>query len=250
MKDVTLADLLKAGAHFGHKSSRWNPKMKPFIYGHRNNIHIFDLEKTRTKLLDALQFARDIAATGGTIMFVGTKKQAKAAVKEAAESCGMPYVTERWLGGTFTNFRTVQRSMKKLERLVALKDSSDIEAYTKKERLLMDREITKLNRLFSGMASVKSLPQAIFVFSSEHDQIAIQEAKRMKLSVIAVVDTNSDPASIDYVIPANDDSVQAISLYASMMAAAINEGKKAAPAAVIPLNKTEAAPAPSEKAAA
>lgn len=226
MTDLSILDLLKAGAHFGHKSSRWNPKMKPFIYGHRNNIHIFDLEKTREKLKDVLQAARDVAAAGGTVLFVGTKKQARASVKAAAESCGMPYVTERWLGGTFTNFRTVQKSMKKLERLQALKESQDISAYTKKERLLMDREIEKLKRLFAGVEGMKSLPNLVFVLSAEHDHTAVRESRRMKIPVAAVVDSNAEPSGIAYVIPGNDDSVQAIALYASLAAAAVNEGKK------------------------
>ena len=244
MKDVSLVDLLQAGAHYGHKSSRWNPKMKPYIYGHRNNIHIFDLEKTREKLKDAVGFASSIVSKGGTVLFVGTKKQAKTAVREAAESCGMPYVVERWLGGTFTNFRTIQRSMKKYEKLKALQDSPEIEAYTKKEKLLMQREMDKLKRLFSGMEGSKGLPEAIFVFSAHDDRIAINEARRMKIPVIAVVDTNTDPEGVDYVIPANDDSVQAITLYAQVLAASINEAKRAMPAVAV-----EAA-APKQKPAA
>lgn len=229
MKDISLSELLAAGAHFGHKSSRWNPKMKSFIFGHRNNIHIFDLEKTKEKLKDALNTVRDIAAKGGTVLFVGTKKQAKDAVKAAAESCGMPYVTERWLGGTFTNFRTVQRSMKKLERLQALQTAKEIESYTKKERLLMEREIIKLKRLFSGVEKMKAMPNAIFVVSAHHDHIAVAEANRMKIPVLGIVDSNADPAGINYVIPGNDDSVQAIALYATLMAEAVNEGKRSAP---------------------
>jgi len=234
MQDVSLADLLKSGAHFGHKSSRWNPKMKPFIYGHRNNIHIFDLEKTRERLKDILQVAKDIVTKGGIILFVGTKKQARAAVRAAAESCGMPYVTERWLGGTFTNFRTIQKSMKKLEKLESLKTTSDIEAYTKKEKLLMEREITKLRRLFSGVETMKTLPGAIFVLSAHHDRIAINEANRMKIPVIAVVDSNADPVGVSHVIPGNDDSVQAITLFANLFAQAVVEGKHAATAALVP----------------
>ena len=230
MRDITLAELLKAGVHFGHKSSRWSPKMKPYIYGHRNNIHIFDLEKTKDKLKDALNFARDIASKGGAVLFVGTKKQAKEAVKNAAVSCGMPYVVERWLGGTFTNFKTVQKSMKKLEKLQALKTSDEISAYTKKERLLMDREMEKLQRLFAGLMQLKTMPNAIFVFSADHDRIAVAEGVKVKIPVIGIVDSNTDPVGINYVIPGNDDSVQAVSLYASLMAEAINEGKNTAAA--------------------
>ena len=247
MRDITLVELLQAGAHFGHKSSRWNPKLKPYIYGHRNNIHIFDLEKTRDKLKDALGFAKDVAARGGTILFVGTKKQAKAVVKAAAESCGMPYVEERWLGGSFTNFKTVQKSMKKLEKLESLQNSDEINSYTKKERLLMTREIAKLKRLFTGLAGMKSLPDAVFVLSADHDHIAVAESVRMKLPVIGIVDSNADPAGVTYMIPGNDDSVQAITLYVNLMSEAINEGKSAIaspqpaeiakPEEVVPANK-------------
>ncbi len=246
MKDISLVDLLKAGAHFGHKSSRWNPKMRPFIYGHRNSIHIFDLEKTKERLKEALQATREAVAKGGIVLFVGTKKQAKEAVKAAAENCGMPYVTERWLGGTFTNFKTIQKSMKKLEKLEALKQSEDIESYTKKERLLMDREIEKLKRLFSGVETMKTMPNLVFVLSSQHDHIAVSEAVKMKIPVTAVVDTNADPAGIAYVIPGNDDSVQAIGLYANLMADAVNEGKKAAVAALAAV-PAQAVPAPVSK---
>lgn len=227
MKDVTLVDLLKAGAHFGHKSSRWDPKIKPFIYGHRNNIHIFDLEKTRDKLKDALQVAEDAASEGKVILFVGTKKQARQPVREAAQSAGMPYVVERWLGGTFTNFKTVKKSMKKLERLEKLVESEDIEAYTKKERLLIEREIQKLKRLFEGVQGMEKLPDMIFILSTHHDRIAVEEAKRAGVPVIGVVDSNADLEGVDYVIPGNDDAVQAIKLYTSLMAEAINEGRGA-----------------------
>ena len=242
MKDLSLIDLLQAGVHFGHKSSRWNPKVKPFIYGHRNNIHIFDLEKTKEKLKDAAGFAKEVVARGGVVLFVGTKKQAKDSVRAAAESCGMPYVVERWLGGTFTNFKTVQKSMKKLEKLEALQTSNDINAYTKKERLLMEREIAKLKKLFAGVAGIKALPNAIFVLSADHDNIAVKEAARVKIPVIGIVDSNADPAGISYVIPGNDDSVQAISLYVSVLAEAVNEGKQTQVIPEVP-EKTAAATA-------
>lgn len=233
MKDIALIDLLKAGVHFGHKSSKWNPKMKPYIFGHRNNIHIFDLEKTKDKMKDALVAAKDTAARGGTILFVGTKKQARGIVKSAAERAGMPYVVERWLGGTFTNFRTIQKSMRKLDKLQTLKETGEIEAYTKKERLLMDREIEKLKRLFSGVEGMKDLPSLVFVLSAEHDRIAVKEANRVNIPVVGIVDTNTDPEGITHVIPGNDDSVQSIELYANLMADAVLEGRKSATPVVV-----------------
>lgn len=222
----SLEELLKAGAHFGHVSSRWNPKMKPFIFTTQNKIHVINLEKTLESLGRALDFVKSLAAGGGTILFVGTKRQAKEEVKKAAISCGMPYVTVRWLGGTFTNFKTIQKTIKKLEKLQKLRTASDFEQkYTKKERLLLEREIEKLINLFSGIKNLKKLPEAIFVVDINHDEIAVSEARATGIKVVGLVDTNSDPELVDYPIPSNDDAIKAITLMTELAAQAVNEGR-------------------------
>lgn len=228
MEEISLFELLKTGAHFGHKTSRWNPKMKPYIFTVRNDIHILDLEKTKKALLAAGKAVSAIASLGGTILFVGTKRQAQAAVKLAAESSGMPYVTVRWLGGTFTNFKTIQRTVRKLEKLIETRDNSDFQTrYTKKERLLIEREIEKLNKLFTGIKDMKKLPEAIFVADINYDDIPVKEAKKMKIKIFGVVDSNSNPDDIDYPIPCNDDATKAVEYVTAYMSAAINEGKGA-----------------------
>jgi len=228
MRDISLLELLKSGAHFGHTTSKWNPKMKPYIFTVRNNIHILDLEKTKNALIKASKFASEVAAKGGTILFVGTKRQSRELVKQAAIAAGMPYVTVRWLGGTFTNFRTIQKTIRKLEKLENLKASGELEShYTKKERLLMEREITKMKRLFEGIVNLRKLPEAIFVTDVKHDDIAVTEAKMSKVKVIGLVDTNSNPEGLDYSIPCNDDATKAIELMTTVMAEAIQEGRQA-----------------------
>lgn len=228
MKDVSLVELLKSGAHFGHKTSRWNPKMKPYIFTVRNDIHILDLEKTKKSLIKAANFAKDVASSGGLILFVGTKRQARDIVKEQAQKAGMPYVNVRWLGGTFTNWKTIQKTIRKLEKLQELKTSGELETrYTKKERLLIEREIEKLSKLFEGIKDLKKLPAAIFIADVNYDDIALTEAKKSKVPVIAIVDSNSDPEGIDYVIPCNDDATQAIELVVSTVSEAIAEGRSA-----------------------
>lgn len=227
MKDIELADLLKVGAHFGHQTSRWNPKMKKYIFGVRNNIHIMDLEKTRSKLLDAMVFAKETAAKGGSVLFVATKRQSKDAVKHAAQACGQPYVVTRWLGGTFTNFRTIQKTIKKMERYEGLKATGELEKnYTKKERLMIDRELVKMHTLFEGIKDMRKLPEAIVIFDVNYDEIALVEAQKSKVKIIGIVDTNSNPDKIDYVIPANDDAIKSIEYIANAIADAVNEGKK------------------------
>lgn len=231
MKDITLLELLKSGAHFGHTTSRWNPKMKPFIFTTRNNIHIMDLEKTKKSMVKAAQFAADTAAKGGTILFVGTKRQSKEIVRQAAIAAGMPYVNVRWLGGTFTNFRTIQKTIRKLEKLEGLKASGELLShYTKKERLLIEREIEKLKKLFEGIQNMKKLPDAIFVTDVKHDAIAVKESEKSKVKVIGLVDTNSSPDGVDYPIPCNDDATKAIQLMASYISDAIVEGRSTAAA--------------------
>ncbi|MBI5530166.1 MAG: 30S ribosomal protein S2 [Candidatus Doudnabacteria bacterium] len=227
MKEITLLELLKSGAHFGHTTSRWNPKMKPFIFTTRNNIHILDLEKTKKAIVKAAKFAQELSSRGGTILFVATKRQSKDIVKQAAVSCGMPYVNVRWLGGTFTNFKTIQRTIRKLEKLENMKMSGELEShYTKKERLMVEREIEKLKKLFEGIQNMKKLPDAIFVTDVKHDAIAVTEAQKSKVKIIGLVDTNCSPDGIDYMIPCNDDATKAIEIMCGAIAEGINEGKQ------------------------
>jgi small subunit ribosomal protein S2 len=233
MKSITLMDMLKAGVHFGHKTSLWNPKMAGYIYTQRNNIHILDLEKTKNKLTSALNFAKEVASRGGNVLFVGTKRQAKDVVKKAAEASGMPYVVTRWLGGTFTNFRTIQKTIKKMERYEKMIADGEIKKYTKKEQLMIGREVEKMKLFFSGIKDMKKLPDAIFVLDVKYDHIPVEEARQSKVKVIGLVDTNSDPSKIDYVIPSNDDAIKVIEFMANSMAEAINEGKQTAASNVV-----------------
>lgn len=228
MREISLLELLKSGAHFGHTTSRWNPKMKQFIFTVRNNIHILDLEKTKKALLKAAKFASDVSSKGGTILFVGTKRQSKDVVKKWATACNSPYVNVRWLGGSFTNFKTIQRTIRKMEKLESMKLSGELENnYTKKERLMIEREIEKLKKLFEGIAGMKKLPDAIFVTDVKHDAIAVTEAQKSKVKIIGLVDTNCSPEKIDHAIPCNDDATKAIEIMCSVMAEAINEGRSA-----------------------
>ena len=244
MKDISLLELLQSGAHFGHKTSRWNPKMKPYIFTVRNDIHILDLEKTRKALVKAVEFAGSIAQQGGTILFIGTKRQARSIIEKHAQVAGQPYINVRWLGGTFTNFKTIQRTVRKLEKLQELKASGQLESrYTKKERLLVEREIEKLEKLFAGMKDMKRIPQAVFIADINYDDIALAEARKMKVPVIAIVDTNSNPEGVDYPIPCNDDATAAIELITSVVATGIKEMKSAAVVAA-PAKVSEPAPAP------
>ncbi len=230
MKEVTLLELLKSGAHFGHTTSRWNPKMKPYIFTTRNNVHILDLEKTKTALEKAAAFAKDLAGKGGTILFIGTKRQSKDIVKRTAEAAGMPYVNVRWLGGTFTNFKTIQRTIRKLERLENMKLSGELEShYTKKERLMVEREIEKLKKLFEGIQNMKRLPEAVFVTDVKHDAIAVKEAQKSRVKIIGLVDTNCSPEGLTYPIPCNDDATKAIELMCTAISEAISEGRSAMP---------------------
>lgn len=225
MNTISLMEMLKAGVHFGHKKSLWNPKMREYIFTTRNNIHILDLEKTRKKLEEALAYAQALAGAGGIMLFVGTKRQAKDAVRAAAESCGMPYVVERWLGGTFTNFRTIQRTIKKMEKYERMMESGEIAKYTKKEQMMIRRELEKMKAFFSGIRDMKKLPEAVFVLDVKYDDIPVTEAKIAGVKIVGLVDTNSDPSTVDYIIPSNDDASKVIQLMANAMAEAINEGK-------------------------
>lgn len=238
MREITLLELLKSGAHFGHNTSRWNPKMKPYIFTARNHIHILDLEKTKKALLKAAEFAKELARSGGTTIFVGTKRQSKETIKQAAISCSMPYVNVRWLGGTFTNFRTIQKTIRKLERLENLKSSGELESrYTKKERLLIEREIEKLKKLFEGIVDMKKLPDAIFITDVKHDAIAVKEAMKSRIKIIGLVDTNSNPEGIDYPIPCNDDATKAIELMCDAISEAVQEGRQSQPVSNVQIEK-------------
>lgn len=243
MKEVSLLELLKSGAHFGHTTSRWNPKMKPYIFTVRNNIHILDLEKTKKALLKAAKFAQEISSRGGTILFVGTKRQSKDVVKKWATAANSPYVNVRWLGGSFTNFKTIQRTIRKMEKLENMKMSGELQNnYTKKERLMIEREIEKLKKLFEGIAGMKKLPDAIFVTDVKHDSIAVTEAQKSKVKIIGLVDTNCSPERIDYPIPCNDDATKAIEIMCSVIAESIIEGKSTqtiAPTPVVAKEETK-----------
>ena len=221
---VTMRQMLEAGVHFGHQTRYWNPKMSEYIFGHRNKIHIVNLERTLEKYNDAMKYIRQLASNKGTILFVGTKRQARDIVAEEARRCSMPYVDQRWLGGMLTNFKTVKGSLKKLKDMQATKDAG-MESLSKKEALMFDREIAKLEKDIGGIQDMGALPDALFVIDVGYHKIAVAEAKKLGIPVIGVVDTNHSPEGIDYVIPGNDDSSKAVALYARAVADAILEGK-------------------------
>jgi small subunit ribosomal protein S2 len=221
---VTMREMLEAGVHFGHQTRFWNPKMAPYIYGHRNKIHIINLEKTLPAFNDAMKFVRQLAAKRGTILMVGTKRQAREVVALEAQRAGMPYVDSRWLGGMMTNFKTVKTSLKNLKDMQAQVDAGTQPAI-KKEALMFQRDITKLEKNIGGIQDMTALPDAIFVIDVGYHKIAVAEAKKLGIPVIGVVDTNHSPIGIDYVIPGNDDSAKAVALYARAVADAVLEGK-------------------------
>lgn len=226
---VIMRQMLEAGVHFGHQTRYWNPKMAPYIFGHRNKIHIINLEKTVVMYNDALKCVRKISADKGTILFVATKRQAREIIKEEALRCGSPYVDHRWLGGMLTNFKTVQQSVKRLHDLEALmQDTVAMEKISKKEGLMMQRELEKLDRSLGGIKNMQNLPTAIFVIDVGYQKGAIVEAQKLNIPVIGVVDTNHSPSGVNYVIPGNDDSSQAIRLYARGVADAVLEGREQA----------------------
>jgi len=223
---VKIEELLKAGVHFGHQTKRWHPKMKPFIFAAKNNIHIIDLEKSQEMLKQACDFVEKISAEGKNILFLGTKKQAKEIVTKAAKKAEVPYITERWLGGTFTNFVSIKNLIKRLRRLKKEKETGELKKYTKKEQLDFSKEIEKLTRLVGGIEELNDLPDAIFVVGAREENIALLEAAKKKIPIVALVDTNIDPKLIDYIIPANDDAVKSIELITNVIAEAVIEGKK------------------------
>jgi len=226
MTDVSMKQLLEAGVHFGHQTSRWNPKMKPYIFGARNGIHIIDLQQTVKMVKDVCAHVRDLIVGGGHVLFVGTKKQAQDSVREEAERCGMSYVHHRWLGGTLTNFQTVRQSIDRLKKLEEMaNDPKIVEALTKKEMLSHSRERAKLERALGGIKDIKKLPDAVFIIDPGQEAIAVREARKLGIKVIAIIDTDCDPDLVDYKIPGNDDAIRAIRLFCSLMAEAVNEGK-------------------------
>ncbi|HEX5367706.1 MAG TPA: 30S ribosomal protein S2 [Acidimicrobiales bacterium] len=225
MAVVTMKQLLEAGVHFGHQTRRWNPKMKRFIFGERNGIYIIDLEQTLRRIETAYTFVRDVAAKDGTVLFVGTKKQAQEPIRQYAERSGMPYVNERWLGGMLTNFQTMSRRIGKMLELERQRNVGDFSAMPKKEALLKTRELDKLTRYLGGIRSMEKLPQALFVLDTKKEHIAVTEANKLGIPVVAVVDTNCDPDVIDYVIPGNDDAIRAGTLLCRVISDAVVEGK-------------------------
>jgi len=225
---VTMKELLEAGVHFGHQVRRWNPKMKEYIFGERNGIYIIDLQKTQKMFRDALQYVTNMVAEdrGKTVLFVGTKRQAQDAVREEAERSGQYYVNQRWLGGLLTNFQTVQKSIKRLKDLEAMQTDGRYEKLTKKERIKLDRERLSLDKTLSGIKSMNRLPDSVFVIDVRKEEIAVAEANKLGIPVIAVVDTNCSPEGVDYVIPGNDDALRAVRLFASRIADAVLEGQQ------------------------
>ncbi len=228
MSVVSMKQLLEAGVHFGHQTRRWNPKMAEYIFTERNGIYIIDLQKTVKKLEEAYMFVRDIAAEGGEILFVGTKKQAQLSVKEEAERCEMPYVDARWLGGMLTNFRTIRRRIDRLNQLREMRDNGTFDMLPKKEVIKLNGEIEKLEKFLGGIQNMKKAPAAMFVVDPRKEKIAVSEAHKLNIPVVAIVDTNCDPDDIDYVIPGNDDAIRAVKLLSATMANAVIEGRQGA----------------------
>ncbi len=248
MADVTMRQMLEAGVHFGHQTRYWAPKMAPYIYGERNNIHIFNLEHSLPALLDAANYAGKIASKNGRVLFVGTKRAARDAIKEAADSCNMPFVNRRWSGGMMTNFKTVKQSVKRLLELEGMREDGSMERLSKKEALGLSREYEKLERGMGGIKHMERLPDALFVVDVGHERIAITEANKLGIPVIAVVDSNNTPDGIDYVIPGNDDAIRAIQLYVQAIASAVQDGKRASGKMDEEMVAASAAPAAAETA--
>ncbi|MDW8259818.1 MAG: 30S ribosomal protein S2 [Gammaproteobacteria bacterium] len=233
MPSVSMRQMLEAGVHFGHQTRFWNPKMAEYIFGERNKIHIINLEKTLPLFVEATNFIKGVVADGGTVLFVGTKRSARDAIQREALRCEMPYVNQRWLGGMLTNFKTIRGSVKRLADLVEMKNDGSLDKRGKKESMALRREMEKLERSLGGIKNMESLPDAVFVIDVGHEKIAVHEARKLGIPVVAVVDTNCSPEGIDYVIPGNDDAMRAIALYASAIADAVIEGRASVPAVVV-----------------
>ena len=225
MSKVTLKDLLEAGAHFGHQARRWNPAMAKYVYAERDGVHIFDLVKTKQGLDEAVEFLSRITAEGKTILWVGTKRQAQEVVKREAIRTGFPYMTTRWVGGLLTNWGQTKKRLERLADLKSKREKGELKVYTKREQLLLDREIVKLEKSFGGVVTMAQVPDAVFVVDSHREEVAVREANRLKIPVVAMVDTNSDPDLVDYVIPINDDAVAAVELVVTAIADAIASAK-------------------------
>ncbi|MBN1382714.1 MAG: 30S ribosomal protein S2 [Deltaproteobacteria bacterium] len=226
MATISMKLLLEAGVHFGHQTNKWNPKMKPYIFGARNGIYIIDLQQTVGMFQSAYNFVVDMVAEGGKLLFVGTKKQSQEAIKEEAERCEMPYINQRWLGGMITNFVTIKKSIDRLNGLDKMFDDESVRAFPKKEILKLQKEREKLEKVLGGIRNIGGYPGALFIVDPKRESIAVNEAKKLKIPIIAIVDTNCDPDDIDYVIPGNDDAIRAIRLFSSKVADAVLEGKK------------------------
>lgn len=227
MSEISIKELLEAGVHFGHQTKRWNPKMQKYIFGERNGIYIVDLQKTLKKFKEAYDKIVETIARGGKILLVGTKKQARDVIVEEAKRCGMFHVSQRWLGGTLTNFYTIKNSIEKLKRLNQLRQESENSSLVKKERLRLERTVVKLEKFLGGIKDMDTLPDMLFIIDPKKEKIAVSEANKLGIPIVAVVDTNCDPDKIDYVIPGNDDAIRAIRLFASKVADAVLEGKSA-----------------------
>ena len=225
MTDVTMRQMLEAGVHFGHQTRYWNPKMAPYIFGERGKIHIINLETTLPLFGDAMNYISSMVANGGTVLFVGTKRSAQGAIREQAERCGMPFVNHRWLGGMLTNYKTVRQSIKRLKDLEAMSGDGSLDRLSKKEGLMLSRELEKLERSLGGIKDMRGIPDAMFVVDVGHENIAICEARKLGIPVIGVVDTNNSIDGVDYVIPGNDDAIRAIKLYVESAANAVDSGK-------------------------
>jgi small subunit ribosomal protein S2 len=226
MSAISMKLLLEAGVHFGHQTNKWNPKMKPYIFGARNNIYIIDLQQTVGMFQSAYNFVVDTVGQGKDILFVGTKKQSQEAIKEEAVRCGMPYVNQRWLGGMLTNFITIKKSIDRLNTLSKMFDDDSIKAFPKKEITKLQKEKEKLENVLGGIRNMKSHPAAVFIVDPNREHIAVQEAKKLSIPIVGIVDTNCDPDDIDYIIPGNDDAIRAIKLFSSKFADAVLEGRK------------------------
>ncbi len=226
MSSVSMKQLLEAGVHFGHQTRRWNPKMARYIFTERNGIYIIDLQKTVKKLDEAYDFIKDVAAEGGEVLFVGTKKQAQDAIKEEAQRCGMHFVNARWLGGMLTNYRTIKTRIARLEQLNKMKEDGTFDLLPKKEVIKLELEIEKLEKNIGGIKNMETLPKAMFVVDTRKEKIAVAEARNLGIPVVAIVDTNCDPDEVDYVIPGNDDAIRAVKLISGAMADAIIEGRQ------------------------
>ncbi len=224
MDKISIQTLLDAGAHFGHQTRRWNPKMKPYIFGHRGDVYIIDLKKTLIGMDQAYSFVSNLAANGGIILFVGTKKQAQEPIANAANSCGMPYVNQRWLGGMLTNFVTIRSRVTRMEELEAMETDGRMDALPKKEQMLRHKELTKLQTNLNGIRNMKRLPDALFIIDTNKEAIAVHEAKRLGIPVVGTLDTNCDPDDVDYGIPSNDDAIRSVKLLADFIAQAVIAG--------------------------